>query len=246
MAGQDLTCWGLPSLRRAVADQWNTMIPPTLEENPQRPSLRQSRRDLTSPGRVIWRTSAAQTTGNPLGRTDEVRTHGVTLGAGMAAGASGRKSRVTANRLRGSTPDFMSDDPLAFPFPKVVFKAAELLSNGRGTDAGCSGRPWNKGLRGLQGCTALLGTLRVLHQTFLVLDEWQARVHDLHLPWVDAVGEDLKAGQNHAIEVFAHTSQQRYSPAVVTVAAVTLVFVQCDEFGITNILGVFAFSPACA
>ena len=69
MAGQDLTCWGLPSLRRAVADQWNMMIPPTLEENPQRPSLRQSSRDLTSPGRkpgrVIWRPSAAQTTGTP-------------------------------------------------------------------------------------------------------------------------------------------------------------------------------------
>ena len=81
--------------------------------------------------------------GPPLGRTDEVRTHGVTLGAGMAAGAAGRKSRVTANRLRGSTPDFMSVDSLAFPVPKVVFKAAELLSNGRGTDAGCSGRPWN-------------------------------------------------------------------------------------------------------
>ena len=65
----------------------------------------------------------------------------------MAAGASGRKSRVTANRLRGFTPDFMSVDSLAFPFPKGVFKAAELLSNGRGTDAGCSGRPWNQGVR---------------------------------------------------------------------------------------------------
>ena len=29
VAGQHLTGWGLPSLRRAVAGQWDAMIPPT-------------------------------------------------------------------------------------------------------------------------------------------------------------------------------------------------------------------------
>ena len=39
MAGQHLTGWGLPSLRRAVAGQWDAMIPPTDRRQPQAPEL---------------------------------------------------------------------------------------------------------------------------------------------------------------------------------------------------------------
>lgn len=34
LAGQHLTGEGLPSLKRAVANQWDAMIPPTFEGNP--------------------------------------------------------------------------------------------------------------------------------------------------------------------------------------------------------------------
>ena len=36
MAGQHLIGWGLPSLRRAVAVQWDSKVPPTDENDPWR------------------------------------------------------------------------------------------------------------------------------------------------------------------------------------------------------------------
>ena len=39
VAGQHLTGWGLPSLRRAVAGQWDAMIPPTDRRRPKAPEL---------------------------------------------------------------------------------------------------------------------------------------------------------------------------------------------------------------
>ena len=93
-------------------------------------------------------------------------TQAVTVGDGLAAGAAGRKSRVTANRLMGSTQNFCQVDSLG------VCKAAIIEWQGHGC--------WMVGAS--LDYTALLGTSRVLHQTFLVLDEWPARIHDLHLP----------------------------------------------------------------
>ena len=42
VAGQHLTGWGLPSLRRAIAVQWYPRISPTVGSNPWRHGLRQS------------------------------------------------------------------------------------------------------------------------------------------------------------------------------------------------------------
>ena len=42
MAGQHLIGWGLPSLRRTVAVQWDSKVPPTDKNDPWRFTLRQS------------------------------------------------------------------------------------------------------------------------------------------------------------------------------------------------------------
>ena len=133
VAGQHLTGWELPSLRRAVADHCDTKIPPDRRRQPVASYHSPSRLDLsivTATSRVVSTAgqqrrsdlSGAQnwarfmeTQGCPDSRiplsASPVRSRGTqsnTSGTRLAAGAGRRKTTSTSSCLRVSTPDFSS------------------------------------------------------------------------------------------------------------------------------------------
>lgn len=66
-------------------------------------------------------------------------------------------------------------------------------------------------------------------------------------PYCDCLytfSQALQMSQDHTWEYVAHDAQQRDTPVVVAVAAITLVFIQGDDLGVTYAQGYLAFSPA--
>ena len=172
MAGQHLTGWGLPSLRRAVADQWDYEDPSHRRRQPVASNstpIEQgliTRRLLSSV--LLLFTDEGETgvtsPGRGLGRVNE--DPGLPSNQDPPLFLAGVVQRIAGRYVRHQLGcSFCQVYSLAFPPPEGIRKAAEPNTNGRGMGAGWSG---DNGPRvyTLQDCPALLGTSWVLHQTF--------------------------------------------------------------------------------
>lgn len=142
-SGRALLGWGLPSLRWAVAEQWDfddhfylrrrplvlekTPVIPNLEPVSAIPSL--SCRPRRKPWRYIWRYYPNLRISLPAfqpHRRAPNKSRAVRLVSGWLQELSGRGRNSTPCYLRGSTTDFLSRfTPKFFPSPESIRKEAK-------------------------------------------------------------------------------------------------------------------------